>query len=202
MFIQVIQGKVKNDAELRRCMQRWQTELQPGAQGYLGTTAGTSDDGTFLALARFESAEAAQRNSDRPEQGAWWAQTAQCFDGEVTFLNCPEVTQWLGGGSDEAGFVQVMEGHSRDRDRMHALMTQYGDRIHEMRPEIMGGMLGAFGDDGYVEAVYFRSEAEARAKEKLDVPEDMRPVLQEENDLMGEVSYFDLREPMLISASR
>ena len=35
---------------------------------------GMCDDGTFVALARFESAEAARRNSDRPEQGEWWAE--------------------------------------------------------------------------------------------------------------------------------
>jgi hypothetical protein len=202
MFIQVIQGKVRDEAGLRRNMQRWQTDLQPGAKGYLGTTSGTSDDGTFIALARFESAEAARRNSDRPEQGQWWAETEKCFDGEVTFLDCPDVMQWLDGGSDDAAFVQIMEGHSRDRKRMHELMNQYGDRIHEMRPEIIGATLSSFGDDGYVEAVYFRSESEAREHEKLDVPDDLRSIFEEENELMGDVSYFDLHQPMLVSATR
>ena len=53
--------------------------------GWLGTTSGVTDDGTFVALARFESPEAAQQNSDRPEQGAWWEQTAALFSGEPEF---------------------------------------------------------------------------------------------------------------------
>ena len=40
-----------------------------------------------MLRARFESEEAAQANSDRPEQGAWWAETAKVFDGEATFRN-------------------------------------------------------------------------------------------------------------------
>jgi hypothetical protein len=202
MFIQVIQGKVSDEAGLRRCLQQWQTELQAGAEGYLGTTSGFCADGTFLALARFESEQAARHNSQRPEQGTWWAETAKCFEGDVTFLDCPEVMQWLDGGSDDAAFVQVMEGHSRDRNRMHNLMTQNADRIQQLRPEIIGGTLSTFGDDGYVEAVYFRSEDEAREHERMDVPDDLRSALEEENELMGDVSFFDLREPMLVSARR
>src|SRR5690348_14920608 len=103
MFIQVIQGKVADAAGLQRCMDRWTEELMPGAveRGFLGSTAGTADDGTYIALARFESAEAASANSDRPEQGEWWAETAKCFDGDVIFMNCDGVQPWLSGGSDD-----------------------------------------------------------------------------------------------------
>ncbi|WP_431967470.1 hypothetical protein [Nocardia sp. bgisy134] len=202
MFIQVIQGKVSDADRLSRCMDRWTAELEPGAVGYLGTTYGLCDDGTFIALARFESEDAARRNSARPEQGAWWAETEQCFDGPVTFMDCPEVTQWMSGGSDEAGFVQIMEGHTADGRRMRELHTQTGDRLHELRPEILGGTLSTYGADGYVEAVYFRSEAEAREHEKIEIPDDLRPLLEEERRLMGEVTYFDLHEPMLVSARK
>lgn len=202
MFIQVIQGKVSDADRLNRCMDRWTEELEPGAVGYLGTTYGLCDDGTFIALARFESQDAARRNSDRPEQGAWWAETERCFDGPVTFLNCPEVTQWMGGGSDEAHFVQIMEGHTRDAGRMRELLTQAGDRVHEFRPEILGGTLATYGKDGYVEAVYFTSEAEARLHEKLAVPDDLRSLFDEESQLRSDVAYFDLHEPMLMSARR
>jgi hypothetical protein len=202
MFIQVIQGKASDADRLRRCIDRWTEELQPGSVGYLGTTCGLCEDGTFIALARFESADAARRNSERPEQGAWWAETERCFDGPVTFMDCPEVTQWMGGGSDEAGFVQIMEGHTRDAGRMRELLTQVGDRVHELRPEVLGGTLATYGSDGYVEAVYFTSEAEARAHEKLEIPDDLSSLFEEENELMGEVAFFDLHEPMLVSPQR
>jgi hypothetical protein len=202
MFIQVIQGKVSDEAGLRRCMDRWNEQLQPGAIGYLGTTAGTCDDGTFVALARFESEDAARRNSARPEQGAWWEETAKCFDGEVTFMDCPDVTTWLDGGSDDAGFVQIMEGHTSDAKRMRDLLTEAGTRIHQLRPEIIGGTFSTYGEDGYVEAIYFTSEAEAREHEKLEIPDDLRSLFEEEQRLGGEVTYLDLHQPMLVSASR
>ncbi|WP_159840907.1 hypothetical protein [Nocardia sp. CY41] len=199
MFIQVIQGKAADPARLRRCMDRWNEELQPGAVGYLGTTSGLCDDGTFIALARFESAEAARRNSERPEQSAWWRETEQCFEGPVTFMDCAEVTQWMGGGSDRAGFVQVMEGHTRDAGRMREILAQSGDRVHQVRPEILGGTLATYGDDGFVETVYFTSEAEAREHEKVAIPDDLRSLFEEENALMGDVAYFNLHQPMLSS---
>ncbi|MFF0817911.1 hypothetical protein ACFYVR_22505 [Rhodococcus sp. NPDC003318] len=202
MFIQVIQGKVADEAGLRRCLDRWNDELASGATGYLGSTSGTCADGTFICMVRFESEEAARRNSERPEQGSWWAETERCFAGPVTFMDCAEVSEWMGGGSDDAGFVQVMEGHTRNAHRMAELMGQVGERVHEMRPEIIGGTLCSDGRDGYVEAVYFTSESEARLHEKMEIPDDLRSLFEEESELMGEVSYYDLREPMLVSAER
>ncbi|TJZ80411.1 hypothetical protein FCG67_06085 [Rhodococcus oryzae] len=202
MFIQVVQGKVSDEAGLRRCMDRWAEELQPGATGFLGSTRGMSEDGTFIVVARFESEEAARRNSERPEQGAWWAETERCFDGPVSFMDCPEVTEWLGGGSDDAGFVQIMEGHTSDAARMREVLTQAGDQVHQLRPEIVGGTLATDSGGGYVETVYFTSEAEARAHEKIEIPDDLRSLFEEEGRLMGDVSYFDLHEPMLVTARR
>jgi hypothetical protein len=202
MFMQVIQGKVKDEAGLQAAMDRWERDLMPGAIGYLGTTAGTCDDGTFIAIARFESADAARQNSDRPEQGAWWAETAGCFDGDVAFMDCDNVHKWMAGGSDDAGFVQVMEGHSPDVKRMHSIMEDNAKRLHQVRPEIIGGVMAEARDGDYVDVVYFTSEDEARKAEKMDVPDDVRPLLEEEMRLMGEVRYFDLHHPRLVSAQR
>ena len=83
MFIQVIQGKTNDKAGLLRQNERWEQELAPAAKGYLGMTGGVADDGTAIFLARFESEQAAEANSDRPEQGAWWNETAKAFGGEV-----------------------------------------------------------------------------------------------------------------------
>jgi hypothetical protein len=186
-------------------MERWQRDLMPGAIGYLGTTAGMADDGTFVALARFESAESAQANSDRPEQGDWWAETAQCFDGDVTFMDCRDVRPWMDGGSDSAGFVQIMEGRSSDAAavaRMHDYMSSHSDEVHQSRPEIIGGLMMDVGDGRWVDAIYFTSEDEARRGETAEMSEEMRAEMEEGMKLMGDVSYFDLHHPMLVSASR
>ena len=116
MFIQVIQGKVTDEPRLRRCMERWERDLMPGAEGYLGTTAGKSDDGTFVVLARFESREAAMRNSARPEQGEWWQETEACFSGGVSFIDCNDVHTWLAGGSDERNMISVPQVDHDDSD--------------------------------------------------------------------------------------
>ncbi|MGH8826627.1 MAG: hypothetical protein ACRDVZ_03295, partial [Jiangellaceae bacterium] len=84
MFVQVIQGRVSDEGQVRTAFDRWVDDLAPGATGWLGSTAGVTEDGRFVALVRFESEEAARRNSDRPEQGAWWAETSQLFIGEAT----------------------------------------------------------------------------------------------------------------------
>lgn len=203
MFIQVIQGPVADEAALRAGLDRWERDLMPGAVGYLGTTAGITDDGMFVALARFESAEAARRNSERPEQGAWWADMERCFSGPVSFVDSSDVFQMLAGGSDGAGFVQVVEGHSPDLHRMEQIMASTQDRLHEERPEIIGGLVCDAGDGRYVSAMYFTSEAEARAHETMAIPDDVRDIVEEEFRLMGDdITYLDLHRPLLVSAHR
>ena len=63
------------------------------------------------------------------QAGAWWTETEKCFDGPGTFFDCPQVDVWMQGGSDDAGFVQVIEGHTSDADRMRELMKQYADAV-------------------------------------------------------------------------
>jgi len=68
MFVQVIRGQATDPQELRGALDTWSEQLAPGAMGWLGSTAGVTDDGQFVGIARFESEDAARRNSDRPEQ--------------------------------------------------------------------------------------------------------------------------------------
>ena len=164
MFIQVIQGHTEDAAGLRGQLDRWHERLGSGAAGYLGTTGGVAEDGTAVVLARFESEEAARTNSDRAEQGEWWAETAKCFSGEVTFRDCADVDTLFAGGSDDAGFVQVMQGRSRDRERLRALEQAFEPRMSELRPDVIGSVRGWDGDQ-FTEAIYFTSEADAREGE-------------------------------------
>ena len=202
MFIQVIQGKVADAEGLRAAMDRWGRDLQPGATGWLGTTGGITDDGTFVATVRFDSEDAARRNNERPEQGAWWAATEKCFDGPVTFFDCPQVDVWMNGGSDEAGFVQVMEGHTSDADRMRDVMGRYADEMHALRPEIIGATIALHGDGAFIETVYFTSEEEARQRESMPPPPEMAQAMQDEQQLMDNITYLDLHQPWLVSPAR
>jgi hypothetical protein len=134
VFVQVIQGQVADAEQLRAAMDRWAQELAPGATGWLGSTAGVTEDGRFIALARFQSQEAARRNSNRPEQDRWWAETAELFAGEATFNDSSDVTVDLTGDPDAAGFVQVIQGRGSDPDRARELMGQDSPEWAAFRP--------------------------------------------------------------------
>lgn len=202
MFVQVIQGKIADAAALRAAVDRWQAELAPDAIGYLGSTGGVTDDGRFVMLARFSSEDEARRNSDRPEQGAWWAETAKLFDGEVTFHDSTAVVADVTGDPDAAGFVQVIQGQGKDPDRALELMSQDSDKWDAFRPEILGTLTAAHADGYYTMAAYFTSEKEAREGEAKELPPELKESMDELMALtIGEPAYYDLREPWLFTKS-
>lgn len=199
MFMQVIQGRASDRQCLRRQLDRWQSELRPGAEGYLGSTGGVTDDGRYLGCVRFESAEAARANSVRPEQGAWFAETEKCFDGPATFRDSTEVEVYLGGGSDQAGFVQVFQGGPAERDRLRQLNVELEAMARQYRPDIMGWVLAWHPDGHFTEIVYFNSEEAARQGEATEPPEERRHLIEEWRAAAGELTFFDLKEPWLSS---
>lgn len=199
MFAQVITASVTDRDAVERQALKWRDELRPGAIGYLGGTGGVADDGTLVLVARFESAEAAQANSDRPEQGAWWAETEPHLT-DVRFAESTDVTLQFGGGSDAAGFVQVMRGHIVDAAAYDTMMGKMADveaTMKELRPDVLGGVTVRFTDDRYVDVIYFESEALAREGEARDMPAELQ---QDFEGMMSaaEVDQFvDLRQPWI-----
>ncbi|MDQ3663237.1 MAG: hypothetical protein M3353_01060 [Actinomycetota bacterium] len=200
MFTQVIQGKVSNDADVRAAMERWQRDVAPDAKGWLGSTAGVTDDGRFIAIARFESAEAARANSDRPEQDSWWTETSKLFAGEVTFKDSEDVDEDIAGDPDQAGFVQVMQGRGSDPDRAREIMAQDPDKWAEYRPDVIGSVAVQHDGGAYTMTIYFTSEAEAREGEKKEPPPELKAQMEELDALStGEPEFFDLKQPWLFS---
>jgi hypothetical protein len=197
MFVQVIEGRVSDRDGLKRQLERWMSDVRPGASGFLGTTAGVTDDGVAIAFARFESAAAAQANSERPEQGEWWAETERNFEGDVKFTDSEDVEEYLGGGSDDAGFVQVMKGRGSDREQMHAMDRQFEPHAQTWRPDLIGGLRVWTGDDSYVEVAYFTSEAAAREGEQKEPPPELAEQMGDFEAMMANVEFLDLREPWL-----
>jgi hypothetical protein len=199
MFIQIIQGTCRDSDALHRQMDLWRQEMGPTAEGWLGGTYGITDDNTFIGVVRFESREAAARNSTRPEQGAWWAQTERCFDGEVTFHDCDEAMMFLDGGADDAGFVQVIQGRVKDPQRFGMFMQLPMDMLHEARPEIVGGCIAMESDGRFTETISFRSEDAAREGEKKEMPAELRQAFEDEMAQMQNVTYLDLHHPWFAS---
>jgi hypothetical protein len=195
MFIQVIQGKAKDPGLLQRQLESWRTDIKPGAKGYLGSTSGTTPDGRTITLARFDSEAAATANSERPEQGRWWNETAKAFDGDPTFHNCREVDTLFGGGANDAGFVQVIQARAKSQEEMRSRREDIEARLRERRPDILGMVIAWHGDGGFTQAVYFTSEAAARRGEKETEQDQLR---QEFMSLMeGPPTFFDLTRPDL-----
>lgn len=198
MFVQFIRGKVKDPAGLRAQADKWMKELMPGAKGFLGATEGITDDGTFVAVARFESEEAARANSDRPEQGAWWEETAKALE-NVTFYDCPDVQTFMGGGSDDAGFVQLMIYKAKDVGEMKKLAKEFENLTLE-RPDIIGGTSAVAKDGTFIDTNYFTSEGAARAGESGEMSPEAQSLFQRFGELTeGGIEYVDLREPWLFS---
>jgi hypothetical protein len=201
MFVQVIQGQVADAGKVRAALDRWAQELAPGSTGWLGTTAGVTEDGRFIALARFASEEAARRNSNRPEQDRWWAETAKLFTGEATFKDSSDVTVDVSGDPDEAGFVQVIQGRGSDPDRARELIGQDSSAWAAFRPEILGSLGVGHEGGAYTMAVYFTSEAAAREGERKQPPPELQAQMDEMAALgVGEPEFFDLKQPWLYSA--
>jgi hypothetical protein len=200
VFIQVIQGRATNPAGLLEEMDRWLVELQPGAEGWLGSTSGTTEDGRFITVVRFESEEAARRNSDRPEQGDWWNRASQHL-ADVAFHDSRQVHTFREGGSDDAGFVQVIQGHSDNMDRLAELAISQEAEMAEQAPHILGITVAEHADrkGDFTQTVYFTSEEEARRWERENPPES-NPRFLEAFSLMHDLRYFDLRQPRLESA--
>src|ERR1044072_1150288 len=119
---------------MRAMAEHWSEERGPGASGRLGGTYGFTDDNMFVGIVRFESREAAMANSARPEQGAWAERMMAMMDGPLEYHDCDDVTLMMDGGSDKAGFVQVMQGKVADAAALKTMATQT-DELDAMRPE-------------------------------------------------------------------
>jgi hypothetical protein len=157
-------------------------------------------DGTFISVIRFESQAAARANSDRPEQGVWWEATRASFDGDVTFIDCPEVDTFGAGGSDDAGFVQVIVGRA-DRAAVLPVATEIDGALRRMRPDVIGGTMAWPGDGTFVQTVYFTSEGDARTAESAEPASDEdRAAGELLASLVQAERFFDLPDPWLISA--
>jgi len=158
MFVQVIEARLNDPAMLERQLERWRKEIKPGAKGYLGSTGGNTADGRHIAVVRFESEAAAQANSKRPEQDAWMNETAKAFAGQPTFTESSDIDVLLDGGSNDAGFVQVMKGRVKDAAAFRKWGKEHEGRLKEIRPDLIGGIDVYQPDGSFISIAYFTSE--------------------------------------------
>jgi hypothetical protein len=196
MFIQVMQGRCTRQDEFHALSDEWRRDLAPGATGWLGGTFGFTDDDQMVAVIRFSSREAAEANSARPEQAAFAERMTALMDGPLEFHDCDDVTLMMDGGSDRAGFVQIIRGRVDDPSRMKAMMADV-DMLHQARPDVLGATLAFEPDGTFTETIAFSSEAEARANEMKEPPAEIRAELEY---AMKGATYYDLHKPWFETA--
>ncbi len=189
MFVQVVRGVIADPVATFARLDHWVEHLAPGAEGWLGTTAGVTADGELVSFVRFATAADARRSSDRVEQGQWWAGSVLLFTGDVVFDNYEDVEVLGDGGADGAGSVEVLLG----RTRAGLPGSDLGSRLAALTADpalgAIGGLLGRHEDGQLAHAVWFCRSAPPRAEPVLD-PQSLR----ERRALMSDVRVLRLEK--------
>ena len=202
MFIQIIQGRATNPPGIRRDLGRWQRQLAADADGWLGTTTGITEDGWSITAVRFASEAQARHNRDRPEQREWWRDASQHL-ARIAVHDAPKVHTYRDGGSDQAGFVQVVQGHSDDLERMASLGRDQDKVLAGDAPHVLGMTVAEHADrpGDFTQIVYFTSEQDAQRFEPRPPAEAEEPVAEARRSEITDLRSFDLRDPQLLSPS-
>lgn len=194
MFVQEFHGKIRDRDLWTRQMDRWRDEIRPNAEGFLGSTAGVTSDGTMVAVACFENEQLARAHSEKPEQSAWFDEMSKAFDGELTFHDYTDVDLYRDGVTNDAHFVQVMQGHAKDMAAMRSMEQQFESQLAQLRPDLLGTVTGWEPNGDFTSIAFFSSEQEARANERATSDDPSFREYMSQVD--GEMTFYDLREPM------
>jgi len=193
VFIQMVQGGSAQQDDMRMLVDDWCRGMAE-RPGWLGGTYGFTDDGTFVGVVRYESEAACREICATDDAALWWACAESLFSAGPEIHQSEDVSIMLDGGSDDAGFVQVMRGRVADADKLRRLMTDQAmtSMLHQARPEIIGGTLLIEDDGSFTETIAFTDELAARRGEAMDMPAE---VAAEFEGAVADVQYFDLHRP-------
>ena len=199
MFIQILQGRVADEAGARREVERWHGDLGAQAPGWLGLTAGIGDDRTFLVVLRFASEAAAMANDRRPELAAWRGAIKQHLVGPVRLDQCPVVRTPKAGTPARAGFVRILQGRVADPARLAALQAEV-ERTLQRQPHLLEVVVGEHeGGHGYfTEVASFVSERAVRAAERA-MPVESAVQLGMVRSFMERLRLVELHDPWVVT---
>ena len=198
MFIQVMQGRVKDAAGVRREFDRWGDQLGAVATGWLGLTAGITDGGELVAVFRFDNEASAAANDERPAVAGWRAAVEKRLAGPPRLHRCPIVRVVKGGSSDQAGFVRVLQGKVIDARRLAALQSEVEQGLQD-EAHVLGVTVADHGEGGwFTEVTFFTSERAVRAAER-EMPVAKAVQLGMVRSYMESLDLSELRTPWLQS---
>lgn|GEM_PF-199387 len=187
MFVQVVRAPAVDPTPLLEQVARLPAMLSTDPAGFLGLSAGISDDGDFVAVARFT----------QPGGGGWWAALEPWLAGPADVRASSDVELLLGGGSDQAGFVEVIEGRTSDRARFMELERQLEPRLAADRPDFLGSQIVWWTDGSWLEVAYFTSEDDVRAGDALPVAPEVEELTAAWEDVARPSAQSDLADPYL-----
>jgi hypothetical protein len=199
VFIQVIQGRALDPLGIRKELDRWQRQLAVDADGWLGSTAGITEDGWSVVVVYFASEEQARRSSDRPEQRAWWREASRYLS-DIALHDAPKVHLFRDGRCDQAGFVQVIQGHTDDLERMAHLGRDQEETMAREAPHILGVTVGEHADRSgdFTQIVYFTSERAAQHFAPGPSTQADELAQEERRSLITNLRSFDLQDPQML----
>jgi len=199
MFIQILQGRVADEAGVRGEVERWQGELGADAPGWLGLTAGIGDDRTFLIVFRFASEAAVRANEARPEVSSWRAAVKQHLVGPVRLDQCPVVRTPKTGSPARAGFVRVLQGRVADPRRLAAVREEF-ERGLQRQPHLLEVVVGEHegGQRYFTEVASFISERAVRAAERA-MPVESAVQLGMVRSFMERLRLVELHDPWVFT---
>jgi hypothetical protein len=104
------------------------------------------------------------------------------------------------GRSDLAGYVQVIQGHIGDLERMASLGGDQEQVLAREAPHILGVTVAGHADrpGDFTQILYFTSEQDAWRFEAELLTEADEPAQEERRGLMTNLRSFDLRDPQLL----
>ena len=92
----------------------------------------------------------------------------------------------------------MIQGKTKDVEKARSLDTTSQHQMRTMRPDVIGGIVAWHPQNGrYTNAIYFTSEAEARAKERESSSSpEFQKYMQEWQALAdGEPKFLDITQP-------
>jgi hypothetical protein len=119
MFIEVVHGKARDVPRLQKAWTATHKALGKVGDRWLGATAGTSDDGEFVAMLVFESEEGARVTIDRVADLPVWRDLSDALD-LPGFDECPNVRAFASGNLEQAESVEISQGKAKEIRRLIA----------------------------------------------------------------------------------
>lgn len=150
----------------------------------------------MVAVARFVSQGHARVTGSLPDQQAWCAEVSKAFDDGIVVRGCPVVDVLLDGGSDEAGFVQVVQGRAVDRHDMRHRLHDFAVEVRQLRTDVIGATVAWDGDRRFTQTTYFTSEPDARRGEMIFQRSPLFGRFMSMTD--GELDFYDLEDVQFV----